>query len=254
MSKAKSMLVVLIAGLYSAPAMALVLNNQKIETTISFGWENNQATDATARFSGDNFSGPFSYLEKASKTAILPFRSQIGEDVDGPSNLVNISNVTSFSDDTVRLHADLASELVGAFDTGNKVPAGVPSVLFSTRYFFTTDENSIFSSRISLSGDNLFSPSSGYRSDFLDDGKGGILDLAGKSTILPAGSYSYVYTIFGTFDFGVVPVGNAAADLEMSVTAVPEIGTWAMLLIGFGCIGQSLRRRKRETPFAAGCA
>ena len=259
MKRAKSMLAVLVVGLYSVPAMALVLNDQKIESTISFGWDNNQATDATASFSRSDFSGPFSYLENASRTAILPFRSQIGEEVDGPSNRVNIATVTSYSGNTVSVNANLVSELVGAFEAGNNVPGGVPSVLFSTRYSFTTDETSVFSSRISLSGDNLFAPSFGYRSDFLDDGKGGILDLTGKSTILPAGSYSYFYTIFGSFDFGVVPVGNAAANLDVAVTAVtavtavPEVETWAMLLLGFGCIGQSLRRRNPEMSSVVGC-
>ncbi|MDB5585019.1 MAG: hypothetical protein JWR80_10195 [Bradyrhizobium sp.] len=50
-------------------------------------------------------------------------------------------------------------------------------------------------------------------------------------------------------DFPDTP-GAVASDAffrNLSVSAVPESSTWAMMLAGFGVIGFGLRRRRRET-------
>jgi hypothetical protein len=241
-----------ILGLAATPATALVVTNQRIETTTSFGWDNDQRTDATVSFSRTDFSGPFSYLEKASKTATLPFRSQIGTPVDGPVNRVAIKSGAAYRDGTVSVNSNLLSELVGSYQTGANVPGGVPSVQFSTRYTFTTDTAAIFTPRVALSGSNLFSPGLGFNGDFLADGKDGLSLLTGRSTLLQAGSYTYSYTILGSFDYGVVPLGNAFANLDLSIAAVPEPGMWLMMISGFGATGMMLRRRNGRRPSRAG--
>lgn len=35
---------------------------------------------------------------------------------------------------------------------------------------------------------------------------------------------------------------------NLSSTAVPEPGTWAMMLAGFGAVGFAMRRRRKEQP------
>ncbi|NJC04930.1 hypothetical protein GGQ97_000723 [Sphingomonas kaistensis] len=57
----------------------------------------------------------------------------------------------------------------------------------------------------------------------------------------------------GTFDgranrwaFDILNVNSA-----IQVGAVPEPGTWALMLVGFGAIGASLRRRRRATAVPA---
>ena len=41
--------------------------------------------------------------------------------------------------------------------------------------------------------------------------------------------------------------------LAAPLAAVPEPGTWAMLVLGFGAIGAAVRRRRRDRPVAEGC-
>lgn len=56
--------------------------------------------------------------------------------------------------------------------------------------------------------------------------------------------------VFNTFN-GFGDVGNAAGILVSgTVTAVPEPGTWLLLLLGFGAIGVTLRSRKAVLPEA----
>ena len=47
--------------------------------------------------------------------------------------------------------------------------------------------------------------------------------------------------------------GIFGGDLSITQVAagVPEPGTWAMMLLGFGAIGVALRRRKAALPLAA---
>ncbi|MGH6964235.1 MAG: PEPxxWA-CTERM sorting domain-containing protein [Phenylobacterium sp.] len=49
------------------------------------------------------------------------------------------------------------------------------------------------------------------------------------------------------------PVQSLVAPTQLAaVAAVPEPGTWSMLILGFGAIGAALRRRRRERPVAEG--
>jgi hypothetical protein len=45
--------------------------------------------------------------------------------------------------------------------------------------------------------------------------------------------------------FNLVPLGNQVRLNLNTATAVPEPGTWAMMLLGFGVVGASMRRRRR---------
>jgi hypothetical protein len=45
--------------------------------------------------------------------------------------------------------------------------------------------------------------------------------------------------------------GPVLDDLSLSITAVPEPATWAMMILGFGVIGGALRRRQRPALAAA---
>jgi hypothetical protein len=51
---------------------------------------------------------------------------------------------------------------------------------------------------------------------------------------------------------GAVIVGPPAGTLTISETmaAVPEPGTWLMMILGFGAIGASMRRRQQNTTLA----
>jgi len=70
----------------------------------------------------------------------------------------------------------------------------------------------------------------------------------------PAGNVS----VFWQFDFGATGADYIALDNEQGFSnavlytakgpgAVPEPGTWAMMLLGFGAVGFGLRRRKSQT-------
>lgn len=57
------------------------------------------------------------------------------------------------------------------------------------------------------------------------------------------GSPSNPTFLLGTFNFGGIVSGNSTLTISRAVAAVPEPATWAMMLIGFGAVGFSVRRR-----------
>jgi hypothetical protein len=70
-----------------------------------------------------------------------------------------------------------------------------------------------------------------------DDGTNEFWRLANPITLDPS---TYTLTINGT--------NNSAGSLGGSITIsspIPEPGTWAMLLIGFGTVGYAIRRRRK---------
>lgn len=48
----------------------------------------------------------------------------------------------------------------------------------------------------------------------------------------------------GTFNLTSIVSGNSTITISQAVTAVPEPGTWAMMLLGFGAVGFAVRRRR----------
>ena len=54
----------------------------------------------------------------------------------------------------------------------------------------------------------------------------------------------------GTFNLRSIVSGNSTLRISAVAAAVPEPGTWAMVLIGFGAVGYSMRRRKIAITYA----
>ena len=74
---------------------------------------------------------------------------------------------------------------------------------------------------------------------------GGSLSLTGNGIIRMTG-YDPTAAVFT-----LTAQGNQITSFSASTTAVPEPGTWAMMILGFGALGYSLRRRRRSTGMLA---
>ncbi|MBP6878112.1 MAG: PEPxxWA-CTERM sorting domain-containing protein [Phenylobacterium sp.] len=48
-----------------------------------------------------------------------------------------------------------------------------------------------------------------------------------------------------------VGLDNVRFDVRPASSAVPEPGTWAMMILGTGCVGAALRRRRALRPLTA---
>ena len=64
----------------------------------------------------------------------------------------------------------------------------------------------------------------------------------GTGPVFPASSFTY-YVAGGIYPERTT--GNTIAFAQTSTSPVPEPETWAMMLLGFGAIGFSMRRRRR---------
>jgi len=83
--------------------------------------------------------------------------------------------------------------------------------------------------------------------------------LAGGSNFVNAatfqtdnkGNTNYLIDVTGGYFDAIQIVSSGASIFELKQIsmneAVPEPGTWALMLLGFGCIGWSLRRRNRRS-------
>ena len=54
----------------------------------------------------------------------------------------------------------------------------------------------------------------------------------------------------GTFNLRSIVSGSSTLRISQVAAAVPEPGTWAMMLLGFGAVGYSMRRRKVAVTYA----
>lgn len=100
--------------------------------------------------------------------------------------------------------------------------------------YFITPNHTIFPNSVELNGGFVGAGSFGLRFFSATD------RLIGPDGNLPAPN-----VLFSYFADGRVDVGGQSLTIT-SVSAVPEAGTWAMLLAGFGAIGFGLRSVKRR--------
>jgi hypothetical protein len=165
--------------------------------------------------------------------------------------------------------------LVGANDvmsgTGN-IGIGGPVVNFSTTqaggFDLVTGQASISAADPSMSLDNLlFSVATGFTAAEFNFNPltGGGPPAPFSVRIITNTGADQTFTV-GNQRFGILadtgetitsvqintPTGAFGAFTQLRITpaavnAVPEPGTWAMMLVGFGAIGASMRRRRRHS-------
>jgi len=104
---------------------------------------------------------------------------------------------------------------------------------------------------------NLFGVNDGGRAFFTAIDNGGQTFTFGGPTGFALGSGSNFFGFQGilgqsiaSFSIDITPgsiqnVQQIRLDEVRQVSAVPEPGTWAMMLVGFGAIGVGMRRRRR---------
>jgi hypothetical protein len=91
-----------------------------------------------------------------------------------------------------------------------------------------------------------------------NDGDGSSFDLAGfflndaftqlslngqPNGSVQTGLFSFAVNAGDSYGFYINSIDSVAGRAQLSVTAVPEPTTWAMLIVGFGLIGATMRRR-----------
>ena len=95
--------------------------------------------------------------------------------------------------------------------------------------------------------DNLITGDGGDADQFIDAGSGYDVTLGlGRTFTLAAGAT-------GFFTTGTIFGSGAPQDVQLPPTngAVPEPASWAMMLLGFGLIGATVRRRSNHSALAA---
>lgn len=76
--------------------------------------------------------------------------------------------------------------------------------------------------------------------------------FTGSTALASAGDFTFSFTANGNAakDFVIDNVFLAPTGEQISVSGVPEAGTWAMMMLGFGAIGAASRRRRTSLTFA----
>ncbi len=141
----------------------------------------------------------------------------------------------------------------GGSDTFTKVETNL--AIPNWTYTFTATGNGTFSGNYTIVGTgDLFGLQPAYGSGDLPFGPygGSVNDPNGAGSFSIALVNGQTYTV-GIYNFGNLSsndgldaVGNATArfDWQIAYGAVPEPGSWAMLIAGFGLVGAAARRRQ----------
>ncbi|MBW6532846.1 choice-of-anchor K domain-containing protein [Sphingomonas sp. RRHST34] len=93
--------------------------------------------------------------------------------------------------------------------------------------------------------DYVYLPSLQSINNFVVDGQAYQFELRGFDNVRGDG-----YLNSSASEFHVREGQSATADVFGVLSAVPEPGTWAMMLIGFAMIGVAMRSRRRDMPAA----
>lgn len=177
--------------------------------------------------------------------------------ISGPGTISPVSN-TADSLNIVTLTGDTTGG--ATFNRPLEDGTALSMVGTATRYDvidFTVDANgqyslitsALFDSFLGLYA-NSFDPNDPLTNTLVyDDDLLGVT-TSGFATNLTAGTpYFAVVTGFGNSDFGTYALNAAGPGaLRLANAGVPEPATWAMMLVGFGAIGFSMRRRRAPLP------
>ena len=159
-----------------------------------------------------------------------------GSLIDGGGRLVSGGREILFETDSATGSADSATFL-GIYNEGGASTG------------FEIDSFSGLRGRIGAGNalDNLITGDGGDADEFIDAGNGYDVTLGlGRTFTLAAGAS-------GTFTSGTIFGSGAPQDIVLPPPtngAVPEPGTWAMMLLGFGLIGATVRRRSSNAALA----
>lgn len=222
-------LLFLAAMAISSPAMAAtnLLTNGSFESNFA-GWAVVQAGSGTAPVVIPYGSGS-QYPGGAFGEAILPNTvTSLSPDVVGNS-------VAYFSSDTANPHS--ISQIVNL----------VAGTMYNIGFDYYAPRNGI---------DNPFDASLAF---FVGGAPVGATLTAGQASGTPAQTWRNFNTSFvatttapTTFQFQFRGLGSTAADFAVdrvyAVGAVPEPATWLMMILGFGGIGFSMRRKQQLFP------
>jgi len=214
------------AALAYAPANAQVATEHVVSDSLGIsnqfrGFDGRLGTLESVRFQGTVSDSRYLGIYG-------PAGSPLGS-VDYPVTVTSTGNATVFLLGTPLATATLFGETVVNGQAGNVSSAGAFDLLF------TTDLLRFYSSTFGRQTYAVGSPSF----QALDESGTNISVAQIGSCVGSRGCPSAGTTFAGTFTFNYKP----------AVSAVPEPVTWAMMVLGFGAIGFSMRRRTaRHAP------
>ena len=164
--------------------------------------------------------------------------------------------------------ANVVATLSGSLNlTGLTVlptPFGLTRAIAPSRGYIGVGTSPLTTGYQGLSGAGVFGPGTGFTLSNADAGDGFGLDtifglnvlflpttylsgaaLSGSSTFYNATIAGLGLTI-GSYVF-LSSSDSLTININGAPAAVPESATWAMMLVGFACIGYAMRNRRRQT-------
>jgi hypothetical protein len=183
-----------------------------------------------------------------------------------------LSNVGGGTAPVVIAYNQAGNYPVGAF--GEAIPATVAGGSYAAYFSSDTANPDTLSQSVDVVAGQTYAlsfdyyvPQNGYNNpndatlSFAVNGSqvGSALQAGSPSGTTPQTwkNFSTLYTANSTgpvtLAFNFAGLGNTAADFavdKVSMAAVPEPATWAMMLLGFGIVGSAVRRRKVDVAFA----
>ena len=136
-----------------------------------------------------------------------------------------------------------AVQTVGGITTISFGQNAEPTGGFSGSFDFTNTDAEVYSillgsstPGVTFSAASLFGINGTPGNWNLTGGGSNVMQLA--ATLIAGGQYEFSFT-------GSNPNNSGVANGNVTISAVPEPGTWALMLIGFGGMGLAMRRRRR---------